>query len=114
MASTRDIDAERLKALCAQRDKAVAAIQAELDRQSGKTRSPLAPPQAKPRTATTGVQASSYTITCNYAALVSQAPRKGITPSARDAELRQIRARFESQRQLTILQARVMSQWQDI
>jgi hypothetical protein len=36
---TRQLNAERLKALCAQRDKAVAAIQAELDRQSSKTRS---------------------------------------------------------------------------
>jgi hypothetical protein len=116
---------QRMKSLCAARDRAVAAIQAELDRESGRTRSaspycygkvsPSAPKKepigykAKAATATTG-QSYSYTLTYNPAI---KAPPKAITPAARDAELRKIREKFERDRQLAIVTARVMSQWPD-
>jgi hypothetical protein len=94
----KEQNAARLNKLVDAKNKAVAAVQAEVDRQQGK------------RTASTGNQSYSYSITYNPAV---QSPQKALTPAMRDAELRKIRSEFERQRQLTILQARVMSQWRD-
>jgi hypothetical protein len=100
-----ELDAARLKALCKNRDEAVAQVAAEVQRLADRTR-------RKVKT-TTGAPSQSYSYTINCSPSVSPAPKKGITPGARDAELNRIRDRFERERQLTILAARVMSQWQD-
>jgi hypothetical protein len=91
----RQLDAERLKALCDARDRAVAAVQQEVDRQQGKRR--------------TAAPGKCYSYPTNYS--VSQSP-KGITLAARDAELKKIRQQFELEK-LTRQMALVMSDWRD-